>query len=204
MMRAAVGVTREVEVIPAGLATAAAQLGGDDAGAQRAAQQILGFLSLRLRDSAGRLNLRATLGAPEGPSLTRMAAADMRAVTERNPDSPVRMRLAAEDAYAIGAALPLNLPLARRLGRESALHLALGRDATSTAGPDEHLPAAEVMTLLRNALAEGNPRPTRLRLAVRHRACRDCGSVYVATAEACPACGSTAWAAALGQKLLFE
>lgn len=204
MMRAVVGVTRDVEVIPAGLATAAAMLGGDDAGAQRAAQQILGFLSLRLRESAGRLNLRATLGAPEGPSLARMAAADMRAVTERNPDSPVRLKLAAEDAYANGAALQLSLPLAQRLGRESALHLALGRDATSTAGPDEHLPAAEVMTLLRNALAEGNPRPTRLRLAVRHRACRDCGSVYVATAEACPACGSTAWAAAQGQKLLFE
>ena len=205
MLRALVGGARDVELAPVGLHTAASLVAGPEGGARdRAAQQILSYLEFRFRDAAGRHTLRGVLGDFETDAPARMARSDIAALARNDPDSPLRVRLAEAGAYLPGAAMPADLPVQARLGAEAALHGALGRDATLTVGPDEHLDAAAVTALLRSMLAEGAPRPARFCLAVRHRVCRDCGSAAPATVEACPACGSTAWALPPGQKSLFD
>jgi len=207
MLRAMLGKTREVALTPVGLATAAALVSGSESAdseiAQRAAQQILSYLGFKFQDAATRANLSGTLSSAVGDAPWRMAHQDMVRLRRDDPDSALLLRLAGDDAYLGGASLPWSMPVAARIGPESALHSLLGRDAELVAGPQENLPASEVLRLLRGATAEGAPRPTRFTLSVRHRLCRDCGARSVASVDACPACGSTAWAVPPGQKSLF-
>lgn len=207
MLRACVGSTREVALVPVGLALASSLVSGVDRpeaeAALRAGQQILSYLGFKFRQACARHNLSGQLAVDAGDTPARMAAEDMARLVRQDPESPLRLRLADDQAYLPGAALPWSLPVSARIAPESALHALLGRDATLQAGPAEATTTEELLRLLRGALAEGTPRPIRLSLRVRHRTCRDCGVSSVASAESCPACGSTAWAVPPGQRSLF-
>ncbi|MBX3474470.1 MAG: hypothetical protein KF754_08815 [Planctomycetes bacterium] len=207
MLRALAGATREVQLVPVGLATASTMVSGAEGpmreSALRAAQQVLSYLDFRFRQACTGHHLAGQLGADSGDAARRMAGEDMARVARADPDSPCRLKLADDQAYLPGAALPWDNPLAARMGAESALHALISRDATITAGPAEAMPPEELVRLLRLCVAEGSPRPTRLALSVPHRTCRDCGARSIATQESCPACGSTAWALPPGQKSLF-
>lgn len=207
MLRATLGKTREVSLTPVGLATAAALVSGSQTAAsevaQRAAQQMLSYLGFKFRDAAARANLLGVLSGDVHDAAWRMAQQDIARLRRDDPDSPLLLRLAADDAYLGGTGLPWDMPVAARMAPEAALHSLMGRDAVLVAGPAENLTSADVLRLLRQATAEGAPRPTRFSLSVRHRLCRDCGARSVASVDACPACGSTAWAVPPGQKSLF-
>lgn len=209
MLRALVGSSREVELAPLGLGLASALLAGvedeTDPAAQRVAQQVLSYLGYKFRERASRLGLNGRLGvAVEAAASARLAREDAALVTRANPESALRLRLAREGAYREGAALDDATPLIARLEAEGALHSLLGRDATVSSGGSETLTSAEVLELLRDCVSERGPQPAKLSVLVNSRTCRDCGARYPANREACPVCGSTAWAVPPGQKSLFS
>lgn len=208
MLRALVGTSRAVVLTPVGLGAAASRLAGgedeDSAGAQRFAQQVLSYLGFKFTEISSRRSLAGRLGATLAePAAARLARKDAALVTQRDPESPLRLKLAGEDVYRPGAGLNHGLPLARRVEGESALHTLLGRDAGVSTSRDESLTSAEVMARLRECTTEQGPRPTMLRITVQSRTCRDCGARYPSAREECPVCGSTAWAVPPGQKSLF-
>jgi hypothetical protein len=205
MLRALVGASRGVELAPLGLGLAAALLARveheTDPAAQRIAQQVLSYLGFKFRERASRAGLSGSLGAGCEPHVpARFAREDVLRLSRESPDAPQRVRLARDNAYRPGAMLDASLPLAARLETEGALHSLLGRDAAVAA---ESLTAAEVLELVRACTAEGGPQPCKLAVVVNSRTCRDCGARYPAHREACPVCGSTAWALPPGQKSLF-
>jgi hypothetical protein len=205
MLRALVGASRGVELVPVGLGLAAALLARvedeADPAAQRVAQQVLSYLGFKFRERASRAGLAGSLGTVvEQHVPVRLAREDVLRLARENPDAPQRMRLARDNAYRPGAMLDESLPLTDRLESEGALHSLLGRDAAVAV---ESVTAAEVLELVRACTSEGGPQPCRFTVVVNSRTCRDCGARYPAHREACPVCGSTAWALPPGQKSLF-
>lgn len=207
MLRALVGSSREVELVPLGLGLASARLAGVDSpvapGAQRIAQQILSYLSFKFRERASRASLSGRLGASvEDAAAERFTREDAALLAVSDPESPLRLKLAG-GGHLPGAALDAQLPIADRLEPESTLHTLLGRDAAVATSESEALTPAEVLELMRRCLSEQGPKPAQLAVAVVSRTCRDCGARYPALHEGCPVCGSTAWAVPPGQKSLF-
>lgn len=206
MIRALVGTSRDVVLTPVGLGLASSRLADDDddAGIQRLAQQVLSYLSFKFKELCLRRSLNGQLGATLiGPGTQRLAREDGALVTRRDPESSLRLKLARDGAYQLGAGTDLSLPLSARLENESALHSLLGRDAEVSTSREESLTSAEVMETLRACTSESGARPTRLTIRVQTRTCRDCGARYPAARESCPVCDSTAWAVPPGQKSLF-
>ena len=209
MLRALVGASRDVELVPVGLGVAARLLSGEDSAisgsAQRAAQQILSYVGFKFRERANRESLTGRLGALAEPAAqARFAREDAQLLTRQDPESPVRILIAAGNAYGLGAALDAGLSLAARLEPEGALHSLVGRDAVVMSGEGESPTPAAVLDALRESVSERGPRPASLAVIVDSRTCRDCGARYPAHRESCPVCNSTAWALPPGQKSLFE
>ncbi|MCA8916923.1 MAG: hypothetical protein KDB90_16140 [Planctomycetes bacterium] len=209
MLRALVGASRDVELAPVGLGLVSALLAGVDSeadpGAQRIAQQILSYLGFKFRERASRLGLTGRLGTRvEEVVAARFAREDVSLVARADPESSLRLRLSRDHAYREGGSLDSSLPLAERLEAESALHSLLGRDAGVCTGEAESLTAAEVLEFVRDCVSERGPQPSKLRIVVSSRTCRDCGARYPANRDSCPVCGSTAWAVPPGQKSLFQ
>jgi hypothetical protein len=208
MLRALVGSSREVELAPLALGLVSALLAGvedeDDPAAQRVAQQVLSYVAFKFKERAGREGLSGRLGLPVAEAASaRCAREDAAKVFQANPESKLRMRLSREEAYRDGAGLDDALSVADRLEAESALHTLLGRDAVVRTSRDENLTAPEVLELVRRCVSERGPQPSMLAVNVSSRTCRDCGARYPAKQDACPVCGSTAWALPPGQKSLF-
>jgi hypothetical protein len=206
MFRALVAGSRDVGLAPVGLWPAAAKLANSEneteASVQRIAQQVLSYAAFKFRELAGKEGLTGRLcGGLLAPATERMARADAKLLQRRDPESSLRLRLAQEGAYQPGACGDPAKPLAARLAAESALHSLLDRDAEVAA--EEAITAADITRVLRECVAERGPRPARLNFIVRSRTCRDCGNRYPSHRDACPVCGSTAWAIPPGQKSLF-
>lgn len=208
MLRALVGSTRDVQLVPIGLGIAAGILGGDhdpaSAAWQRTAQQVLSYLGFKFGERSARRGLAGSLGATIDDGVcARLAREDAARLARIQPDAPLRLRLAAAEAYRPGAALDASTPISARLEPESALHGLLGRDAECGTGNDESPTAAAVMQQLRDCLSEGGPQPVKVAVTVRARTCRDCGTRFPAHRDSCPVCGSTSWAVPPGQRSLF-
>lgn len=208
MLRALVGSTREVQLVPVGLGIAAGILAGDHDPAspawQRTAQQMVSYLGFKFGERAARRGLAGSLGASiEDGVCPRLAREDASRLSQLDPDSPLRLRLAAAESYQPGSSLDTSMLLAERLEAESALHGLLGRDAECSTGNEESPTASAVLQLLRDCLAEGGPQPVRVAVSVKSRTCRDCGTRFPAHRDACPVCGSTSWSVAPGQRSLF-
>jgi len=208
MLRTLVGGSRDVALVPVGLAFAARVVAGaqhdTEPSAQRAAQQVLSYLAFKFKDAASREGLAGRLcsvAPAEVPE--RMARRDAALLAARDPESALRLALAQPGVYRAGAGCDAARGIRERISPESALHSLLDRNAEVVTSPDESLTAAEVTELLRQCTAERGPRATRLRVAVESRTCRDCGARFPATRDKCPVCGSTAWAVPPGQKSLF-
>jgi len=209
MLRALVGSSREVELAPLGLGLVSALLAGadheNDPGAQRIAQQVLSYVSFKFKERAGREGLSGRLGTSVDPAAAiRCAREDTAHVFRANPESALRLRLGRENAYRDGASLEDALPVNERIEAEGALHTLLGRDAVVRTGSTESLTAPDVLELIRSCVSERGPQPNMLAVNVSSRTCRDCGARYPANHDACPVCGSTAWALPPGQKSLFN
>jgi hypothetical protein len=131
-----------------------------------------------------------------------MARADATLLQRDDPESPLRLRVAQDGAYRPGAEGDAATPLAARIEPESALHSLLDRDAEVAV--EQAMTAVDVTRVLRECVAERGPRPSRVNFVVRSRHCRDCGNGYPSHRDACPVCGSTAWAIPPGQKSLFS
>lgn len=208
MMRALMGASRDVVLTPVGLGIVSARLAGSDSEAspasQRVAQQVLSYLGFKFKERASRESMAGRLGAGlEADGVARLVREDAALLASRDPESPLRLRLAADNPYRTGAAFNDALPLLERIEGESALHSLLGRDGEAATGADEAPTTAEVLETLRTCTSEGGPAPTAFRVDVRDRTCRDCGARYPASRQECPNCGSTAWAVPPGQKSLF-
>lgn len=208
MLCTLVGSSREVVMVPVGLGIAAGVLCGEHDPAspqwQRTAQQMLSYLSFKFAERAARRGLAGSLGADmEDGAASRLAREDATRLARINPDSPLRLKLAAADAYRAGAALDAALPLEARFEAETSLHGLLGREAAISTGNDESPTAHAVLALLRACLAEGRPQPVKLAVSVKSRTCRDCGTRFPAHRDSCPLCGSTSWAVPPGQRSLF-
>lgn len=205
MFRALVAGSRDVCLVPVGLWVAAAALngGGDMAASQqRTAQQLLSYAAFKFRELAAREGLVGRLGgALHATACDRMARADALRLQRTDPESALRLRLNTENACRPGAEGETRLTLASRLEPESSLHALLDRDAEISA--EQALTPADISRVLRDCLAERGPRPTRISFRVASRTCRDCGNRYPSHDDACPVCGSTAWAIPPGQKSLF-
>ncbi len=206
MFRALVGGSRDVGVAPVGLWPAAVKLSGaateSEPQVARVAQQLLSYAAFKFRELAAREGLTGRMcGQAVEPAPARMAAQDASLLQRTNPESPLRVALSREGAYQPGASGEPARALAQRLDAEGALHALLDRDAEVVA--EESLTAQDVTRVLRECLAERGPRPARFAVSIRSRTCRDCGNAFPAHRDACPVCGSTAWALPPGQKSLF-
>jgi hypothetical protein len=205
MFRALAAGSRDVGVAPVGLRLAASRLANGDTGqaAQRVAQQVLSYVAFKFRELAAREGLTGRLcGAVSEQACERMARADATLLQRDDPESPLRLRVAQDGAYRPGAEGDAATPLAARIEPESALHSLLDRDAEVAV--EQAMTAVDVTRVLRECVAERGPRPSRVNFVVRSRHCRDCGNGYPSHRDACPVCGSTAWAIPPGQKSLFS
>ncbi|MBX3459279.1 MAG: hypothetical protein KF696_04815 [Planctomycetes bacterium] len=200
MLRALVGGSRDVGVTPVGLWLAAARFGDGESRVQRNAQQILSYAAFKFRELAARQGLQGRLcGRCDEAAPARFARLDAALVQARDPESPLRLALA-QPMSAAAQGGP-SAAIAQRLDAESPLHALLDRDAEVTA--DESMTAQDVVAALRNCLSEHGPRPARFAVRISSRTCRDCGNAFPAHRDACPVCGSQAWAVPPGQKSLF-
>lgn len=202
MLRALAGASRDVAVTPVGLWHAAARFAESDTRVQRNAQQILSYAAFKFRELAARQGLTGRLcGQCAEPAPSRFARLDAALLQRTNPESPLRVTLAQPNALEPGAQGSVAAALPQRLEAESPLHALLDRDAEVAA--IESLTAQDVVAALRECLSEHGPRPARFAVRISARTCRDCGNAFPAHRDACPVCGSQAWAVPPGQKSLF-
>ncbi|MCK6439931.1 MAG: hypothetical protein L6Q71_06990 [Planctomycetes bacterium] len=173
---------------------------GGEAALVRMAQAIASYLGFKLGEYGASNGVTVRLaGTANQASARRAYSIDLRLHGGR-----LSAILSGARTYSTGFSFPVSGDWQTRVEMESALHplgsgavLELAHDATRIT------PGALVQCLGRIASSASLPAHA-LKVNVPMRQCASCGNMASLASSACPACGSSEWAAPRGQRLLFD
>lgn len=191
VLRALVAGSRMIEIVPVGLAQAAAKMQPNDA--QRVAQQILSYLSFKVHESSQRAGLSASLGgALEPVGVSRLHSLTLAEIVQTDPESPLRTGWGTGLSVGCAVGDPTQ---------ESALHSLMSEDALL------RLPATNVeefVGCLRDMTREGGLPPHRVGVEIEEHVCVACSSRSPVATLVCPVCEGESFAPVTTQRELFD
>ena len=204
LFRVLVGGSRQCGITPHGIWTAAAMLANTEVERNRVAQQILSYLQFKTNELARAAGIEIQLlGMADESGITRFARRDSALVSQKDIDSPLRVRLSQDDCYTAGTG-SIDGDINDRLEREAPLHGLFASDLEFTIGALERPSAVELITILRDSVKPQNTQPHQLRISAPDKTCSDCNTTYAMNLDNCPTCSSEKWSVPQGQKNLFE